>query len=94
MARKPKEEGFMPLKEETLNLVITAQKEKITALTEYGKKLKAQLKESKEDHVVTCDDIEESYKQELLNQENIHQKLLVLAVIAALLFGLFIGMVI
>ena len=94
MARKPKEQSFISLKEETLNQIVTAQKEKIVALTNYGKKLKKQIKDFKEDHSVICGDIEESYKQELLNQEQMHQKVLVVACIAALLFGLFIGMII
>jgi hypothetical protein len=89
MARKPKEQGKLPLKEENLNLVISAQKEKIEALTEYGKKLKIQLKEFKDDHAVICSDIEAAYKKELAKRQSI----LILGYIAALLFGMFIGMI-
>ena len=79
-------------KEETLNQIIEAQKEKIGALTDYGKKLKKQLKEAKEDLLVKCEDIEQSYKEEIKHIESVHQKLLVMAVIGSILFGLAIGL--
>ena len=94
MAKKPKEQGILPLKEETLNQIISAQKEKIEALTAYGKKLKKQIKEINEDQEVICEDIEESYRNELLDQERIHQKVLILSVIAGILVGILIGMII
>lgn len=78
-------------KEETLNQIIEAQKDKIVALTDYGKKLKKQLKECKEDHVVTCEDIEWSYKEEIQRIESINQKVTIMAIIGSLLFGLAIG---
>ena len=90
---KKKETGVLAsAKEETLNQIITAQKEKIEALTAYGKKLKKQIKEINEDQAVVCEDIEESYRNELLNQERLNQKVLILSVIAALLVGILIGM--
>ena len=76
MAKKATSTEGLTLKEETLNQIITAQKEKIEALTAYGKKLKKQLKESKEDQAIACEDIEDSYRNELLEQERIHQKIL------------------
>lgn len=94
MAKKATSTEGLTLKEETLNQIITAQKEKIEALTAYGKKLKKQLKESKEDQAVVCEDIEESYRNELLEQERIHQKILILSVIAGILVGLMVGMII
>jgi len=94
MAKKPKEQGILPLKEETLNQIITAQKEKIEALTAYGKKLKKQIKEINEDQAVACEDIEDSYRNELLEQERIHQKVLILSIIGGILTGVMIGMII
>jgi hypothetical protein len=91
MAKKPKEQGILPLKEETLNQIISAQKEKIEALTAYGKKLKKQIKEINEDQAVVCEDIEESYRNELLDQERFHQKVLIAAIGGGILLGLFIG---
>ena len=92
---KKKETGVLPsVKEETLNQIITAQKEKIEALTAYGKKLKKQIKEISEDQEVICEDIEESYRNELLDQERLHQKVLILSVIAGILIGMLIGMII
>jgi hypothetical protein len=82
------------LKEETLNQIITAQKEKIEALTAYGKKLKKQIKEINEDQAVVCEDIEESYRNELLDQERLNQKVLILSVIGGILLGMLIGMII
>ena len=92
---KKKETGVLAsAKEDTLNQIITAQKEKIEALTAYGKKLKKQIKEINEDQAVVCEDIEESYRNELLEQERIHQKVLILSVIAGILVGLMVGMII
>ena len=92
---KKKETGVLPsVKEETLNQIITAQKEKIEVLTAYGKKLKKQIKEISEDQAVICEDIEESYINELLDQERLHQKVLILSVIAGILIGMLIGMII
>jgi hypothetical protein len=78
-------------KEETLNQIIDAQKQKIEALTDYGKKLKKQLKEAKEDLLVKCEDIEWSYKEEIKRIESINQKMMIMAIIGSLLFGLAIG---
>ena len=92
---KKKETGVLAsAKEETLNQIITAQKEKIEALTAYGKKLKKQIKEISKDQAVICEDIEESYINELLDQERLHQKVLILSVIAGILVGILIGMII
>jgi hypothetical protein len=78
-------------KEETLNQIIEAQKDKITALTDFGKKLKKQLKEAKEDLLVKCEDIEWSYKEEIKRIESINQKVTIMAIIGSLLFGMAIG---
>jgi uncharacterized protein YllA (UPF0747 family) len=92
---KKKEIGVLAsAKEDTLNQIITAQKEKIEALTAYGKKLKKQIKEINEDQAVVCEDIEESYRNELLEQERIHQKVLILGIIGGILTGTIIGMII
>jgi F0F1-type ATP synthase assembly protein I len=92
---KKKETGVLAsAKEDTLNQIITAQKEKIEALTAYGKKLKKQIKEINEDQAVVCEDIEESYRNELLEQERIHQKVLILSIIGGILTGVMIGMII
>ena len=92
---KKKETGVLAsAKEDTLNQIITAQKEKIEALTAYGKKLKKQIKEINEDQAVVCEDIEESYRNELLEQERIHQKVLILGIIGGILTGVMIGMII
>jgi len=92
MAKKPKEQGILPLKEETLNQIITAQKEKIEALTAYGKKLKKQIKESKELIDDNCQELIEAFQVETLHTERLNQKVLILSVIAALLVGILIGM--
>ncbi len=47
-----------------------------------------------EDQAVICEDIEESYINELLDQERLHQKVLILSVIAGILVGILIGMII
>jgi hypothetical protein len=92
---KKKETGVLAsAKEDTLNQIITAQKEKIEALTAYGKKLKKQIKEINDDQAVICEDIEESYRNELLEQERIHQKVLILGIIGGILTGVMIGMII
>ena len=92
---KKKETGVLAsAKEDTLNQIITAQKDKIEALTVYGKKLKKQIKEINEDQSVICEDIEESYRNELLEQERIHQKVLILGIIGGILTGMMIGMII
>jgi hypothetical protein len=78
-------------KEETLNQIIEAQKDKIAALTDFGKKLKKQLKEAKEDLSVKCQDIEWSYKEEIQRIESINQKVTIMAIIGSLLFGMAIG---
>ncbi len=78
-------------KEETLNQIIEAQKDKIAALTDYGKKLKKQLKEAKEDLSVKCQDIEWSYKEEIERLESMHNKVIIMAVIGSVAFGLAIG---
>jgi hypothetical protein len=92
MAKKPKEQGILPLKEETLNQIITAQKEKIEALTAYGKKLKKQIKDSKELIDDNCQELIEAFQIETLNAERSHQKVLILSIIATLLIGIAIGM--
>jgi hypothetical protein len=92
MAKKPKEQGILPLKEETLNQIITAQKEKIEALTAYGKKLKKQIKDSKELIDDNCQELIEAFQIETLNTERSHQKVLILSIIATLLIGIAIGM--
>jgi hypothetical protein len=94
MAKKPKEQGKLPLKEENLNLVISAQKEKIEALTAYGKKLKQELKDCKQSVDDNCQELIDAFHKDLKAGERLHTKVLVLSVIASLLFGLFIGMVI
>lgn len=81
-------------KEETLNLIVEAQAEKILALTDYGKKLKKELKQCKEDKKVECLDIEMSYQEELEKQQILHQKVLVMATIGSLLFGIALGLII
>lgn len=78
-------------KEETLNIIVEAQKAKIEALTEYGKKLKRQLKQCEQDNATVCQDIEWSYKEEIERIESINQKVLVMAVVGSILFGLAIG---
>ncbi len=55
------------------------------------KKLKKQLKEAKEDLLVKCEDIEWSYKEEINRIESINQKVLVMAIIGSIIFGLAIG---
>jgi transcription termination factor NusB len=80
------------VKEETLNQIIVAQKEKIEALTEYGKKLKKQIKNEKELIEDNCQELIESFAVETLNAERLNQKVLILSVISALLVGIIIGM--
>ena len=90
---KKKETGVLAsAKEETLNQIVIAQKEKIEALTEYGKKLKKQIKDSKELIDDNCQELIESFAVETLNAERLNQKVLILSVIAAVLVGIIIGM--
>lgn len=90
---KKKETGILAsAKEETLNQIVTAQKEKIEALTEYGKKLKKQIKDNKELIEDNCQELIESFAVETLNAERLNQKVLILSVISALLVGIIIGM--
>lgn len=90
---KKKETGVLAsAKEETLNQIITAQKEKIEALTAYGKKLKKQLKDSKELIDDNCQELIEAFQVETLNTERFHQKVLILSVIGGILLGMLIGM--
>ena len=90
---KKKETGVLAsAKEETLNQIITAQKEKIEALTAYGKKLKKQIKDSKELIDDNCQELIEAFQVETLNTERFHQKVLILSVIGGILLGMLIGM--
>ena len=90
---KKKETGVLAsAKEETLNQIITAQKEKIEALTAYGKKLKKQIKDSKELIDDNCQELIEAFQVETLHTERSHQKVLILSLIATLLIGIAIGM--
>lgn len=92
---KKKETGVLPsVKEETLNQIITAQKEKIEALTAYGKKLKKQIKDSKELIDDNCQELIEAFQVETLHTERLHQKVLILSVIGGILLGMLIGMII
>ena len=92
---KKKETGVLAsAKEETLNQIITAQKEKIEALTEYGKKLKKQLKYCKDQSENDCDDLIQGFQEELSQTETLHQKVLILSVIAGILVGLMVGMIV
>lgn len=92
---KKKETGVLAsAKEETLNQIISAQKEKIEALTAYGKKLKKQIKESKELIDDNCQELIEAFQVETLHTERLNQKVLILSVIAALLVGIAVGMTI
>ena len=90
---KKKETGVLAsAKEETLNQIITAQKEKIEALTAYGKKLKNQVKDYKEKIDANCEELIDAFQSDVLKTERLHQKVLILSVIAALLVGVIIGM--
>ena len=89
---KKKETGVLAsAKEETLNQIITAQKEKIEALTEYGKKLKKQLKYCKDQSENDCDDLIQGFQEELSETERLHQKVLIAAIGGGILLGIFIG---
>jgi hypothetical protein len=72
--------------------IISAQKEKIEALTAYGKKLKKQIKDAKELIDDNCQDLIDAFQVETLNTERSHQKVLILSIIATLLIGIAIGM--
>lgn len=89
-----KEKKGLTAKEETLNQIIEAQRQKIKVLEDYGKKLKKELKNIKEDYNVTCKDIEENYKKELKDQYEMQQNLLVMAVIGAIILGIGIGFIV
>lgn len=90
---KKKETGVLPsVKEETLNQIITAQKEKIEALTEYGKKLKKQIKENKESLEASCQELFETFESEKLESERIHQKAVIAFVGLGIVLGIIIGM--
>lgn len=91
MAKKPTEKKEFPL-ETTKSAIIDAQKEKIGALTEYSKKLKKEVKALKEAAVETCIEIEMEHEKELEHVQSLHNKVLVMAVIGSLVFGLLIGM--
>lgn len=92
---KKKETGLLAsAKEETLNQIITAQKEKIEALTAYGKKLKKELKQCKESMDDNCQQLIDSFMADIEHNDKVHQKMLLMAVIGSLLFGLFLGMII
>lgn len=90
---KKKETGVLPsVKEETLNQIVTAQKEKIEALTEYGKKLKKQIKENKESLEASCQELFETFESEKLESERIHQKAVIAFVGLGIVLGIIIGM--
>jgi len=79
------------IKEETLNQIISAQKEKIEALTAYGKKLKKQIKENKESLEASCQELFETFESEKLESERIHQKAIIAFIGFGILLGIFIG---
>lgn len=79
------------LKELTKDQIIEAQKEKIGTLSEYGRKLKKQLKECQEDHAMACKDIQESYEEELYRQQKLHHMVLIGSIVVSLIVGLCIG---
>jgi len=90
---KKKETGVLSsAKEETLNQIVKAQKEKIEALTAYGKKLKNQVKDYKEKIDANCEELIDAFQSDVLTTERLHQKVLILSVIAAILVGTIIGM--
>jgi len=78
-------------KEETLNQIITAQKEKIEALTASGKKLKKQVKDYKESMDANCEELIDAFQSDLLKIRSSQQIVLIAGVIAGILLGLFIG---
>lgn len=88
-----KESKGLTAKEETLNLIVEAQKEKISALTAYGRKLKKELKECQEDKQIECLDIETSYQEEIEHMQEIHQKWTAIVAICAFLFGIALGLI-
>ena len=90
---KKKETGVLAsAKEETLNQIVTAQKEKIEALTEYGKKLKKQIKDNKESLEASCQELFETFESEKLESERIHQKAVIAFVGLGIVLGIIIGM--
>jgi undecaprenyl pyrophosphate synthase len=89
---KKKETGVLAsAKEETLNQIVKAQKEKIEALTAYGKKLKNQIKENKESLEASCQELFETFESEKLENERLHQKAVVAFIGIGILLGIFIG---
>jgi F0F1-type ATP synthase assembly protein I len=79
------------LKEETLNQIISAQKEKIEALTAYGKKLKKQIKDYKESMDANCEELIDTFQSDLLKIRSSHQTMLIAGIAGGILLGLFIG---
>jgi cell division protein FtsB len=79
------------LKEETLNQIIAAQKEKIESLTAYGKKLKKQVKDYKESMDANCEELMHTFQSDLLKIKSSHQTMLIAAIAGGILLGLFIG---
>lgn len=88
-----KEKKGLTAKEETLNLIVEAQKGKIDALTDYGKKLKKDLKQCREDKKLECLDIEMSYQEEIEHMQEVHQKWAAVVAICSFLFGLALGLI-
>jgi tetrahydromethanopterin S-methyltransferase subunit B len=89
---KKKETGVLAsAKEETLNQIITAQKEKIEALTVYGKKLKKQVKDYKESMDANCEELIDTFQSDLLKIRSSHQTMLIAAIAGGILLGIFIG---
>jgi uncharacterized membrane protein YdbT with pleckstrin-like domain len=79
------------LKEETLNQIIAAQKEKIESLTAYGKKLKKQVKDYKESIDANCEELIDTFQSDLLKIRSSHQTMLIAAIAGGILLGIFIG---
>lgn len=88
-----KSKAGVTAKEETLNLIVEAQKEKIDALTAYGKKLKKELKQCREDKKLECLDIETSYQEEIEHIQQVHQKWVAVVAISSFLFGIALGLI-
>jgi uncharacterized membrane protein YdbT with pleckstrin-like domain len=89
---KKKETGVLAsAKEETLNQIIAAQKEKIEALTVYGKKLKKQVKDYKESMDANCEELIDTFQSDLLKIRSSHQTMLIAAIAGGILLGIFIG---
>jgi tetrahydromethanopterin S-methyltransferase subunit B len=89
---KKKETGVLAsAKEETLNQIISAQKEKIEALTAYGKKLKKQVKDYKESMDANCEELIDTFQSDLLEIKRSQQTILIAGIAGGILLGLFIG---